>query len=330
MIPNRLSRQWQQRSERWLNKRIPPARQFSLDMRSVFIFPSKFGVMYIALCTILFVLGTNYQNNLIILLCYFLVAVFILNLFIAYLNFALIAVHLGKTHDIYAGDELKLALWFNAKKQAKQHPKGTVYMQFWEQKTATEFDLDSGQNPAYVSVTVRKRGYLKLPRLTLKSVYPLGIFKCWTHLAFNPEIMVYPKPINCPIALINNVTAQHSDHSPSTLSGSDDFDSLKDYTQGESLSHVAWKQLAKGQGMYSKQFSTDISTAGWLTLLPCSSDELETRLGQLTFQVIELTRQHRSFGLDLGHLKIEPDSGINHQGQCLKALALFQWGANND
>jgi hypothetical protein len=43
----------------WLDKRIPQAKQFQLDMRSIFIFPSKFGFLALCLCLTLFLLGTN-------------------------------------------------------------------------------------------------------------------------------------------------------------------------------------------------------------------------------------------------------------------------------
>ena len=67
----------QQYIRKWLDKRIPAANEFQLSHRSIFIFPAKFGALFLALCALLFLLGTNYQNNLMLLLCYFLVALFL-------------------------------------------------------------------------------------------------------------------------------------------------------------------------------------------------------------------------------------------------------------
>ena len=67
---------WQRNANNWLNKRIPAATRFSLNHKNIFIFPSRFGGLYLFLCLGLFILGTNYQNNLMILLCYFLVSLF--------------------------------------------------------------------------------------------------------------------------------------------------------------------------------------------------------------------------------------------------------------
>lgn len=309
----------------WLDKRIPQARQFQLDMRSIFIFPSKFGFLALCLCLTLFLLGTNYQNNLILLLCYFLVAIFILNVFVSYLNFSRIQIHLGKTVNVFAGDLLQLPLWLNAKNDSPKRPSGLLSMGFWKQQSVISFDLDEQQNPHYLAFKAQTRGPLSLPRITIKSVYPLGLFNCWTHLSFATDIVVYPKPVQCPLSITHGTDTDLTMKTSVSVTGNDDFDSLKTYTRGESLNHVAWKQLAKGQGMYSKQFSSEVSSVGWLTLLPCSSDELELRLSQLTYQVIELTRINQSFGLDLGHTKIDPDIGLHHQHQCLQALAVFKW-----
>lgn len=313
---------------RFLDKRIPVARQFQLNHKSIFIFPSKFGWLYLVLCLGIFILGTNYQNNLMLLLCFFLVSLFLLNLFVAYLNFARISVQLGKTHNEFVGERAQLPLWFNLPKNSTQGPHGLVELGFLRQSAQLQHDLDSNQNPVKIAFVCEERGPIKLPRVTLSSFYPMGLFRCWTHLAFESDILAYPKPVPCSVQLTSQLQSLEPESTQSQESGFDDFDSLKNYRPGEPLYHVAWKQFAKGQGMYSKQFSSSVSVSGWLNLLPCSADVLELKLGQLCHQVNELTRRGQHFGLDLGHHKIEPDSGPLHQQRCLEALARFSWSAS--
>ncbi|WP_052154925.1 hypothetical protein [Aliiglaciecola lipolytica] len=74
--------------------------------------------------------------------------------------------------------------------------------------------------------------------------------------------------------------------------------------------------------MISKQFSNQTGATGWLMLAALPSQDLELKLSQLCYQVIELTRNNSIFGLDLGNVKISPDSGLEHQNTCLRALAL--------
>ncbi|WP_342807472.1 DUF58 domain-containing protein [Alteromonas sp. M12] len=310
---------WQSTAQRWLDRRIPEANNYKLNYRSIFIFPSRFGGLFILLCVGLFILGTNYQNNLMIMLCYFLVSLFLLNLFIAYLNFAKLEIQLGKIQHGFAGEKLQIPIWFNNNKQVSH---GILKLNFWKVKNNINVDLDNFSNPIYLPLDCPQRGRLKLPRVTLTSTFPLGLISCWTHLAFSSDIVVYPKPLASKVRLIDKQDSVHLNQADSSLKGHDDFDSLAPYKQGEPLYHVAWKQVAKGQGMISKQFSNQSGATGWLMLASLNSHDLEHKLSELSFQVIELTRNNSVFGLDLGNLKIAPSSGIEHQYACLKALAL--------
>jgi hypothetical protein len=50
---------------------------------------------------------------------------------------------------------------------------------------------------------------------------------------------------------------------------------------------------------------------------------LDKELGELCYQVIELSQTQRTFGLDLGAQCIAPNSGAGHRLACLLALANF-------
>jgi hypothetical protein len=50
---------------------------------------------------------------------------------------------------------------------------------------------------------------------------------------------------------------------------------------------------------------------------------LDKELGELCYQVIELSRTQRTFGLDLGVQCIAPSRGAEHRLACLHALAYF-------
>jgi uncharacterized protein (DUF58 family) len=348
---------------KWLNKRIPAASQHHLNHHNIFIFPAKFGLLFLSLCVLLFLLGTNYQNNLMLLLCYFLLAIFLVNLLASYINFARIDLQIGKCHEVFVGDNLQIPLWLNAnidnnnraksatkgllhfKFQTNQH-KSTKKTKFRHDQQSTEVDADTLTNPIYLSQKCHQRGKLTLSRVTVQSFYPLGLYRCWTHLAFIHEITVFPKPLPCEIQLhINdNNSAKKSGGIANEQAGHDDFSHLKAYQVGEPLNHVAWKQLAKGRGMVSKQFSSISNQIGWLKLstdyknkalspsivldteldnLALDKIALDKELGELCYQVIELSRTQRTFGLDLGPQCIAPNSGAGHRLACLLALANF-------
>ena len=344
-----LQRYW----DKWLNKRIPAATQHQLNHHNIFIFPAKFGLLFLSLCLLLFLLGTNYQNNLMLLMCYFLLAIFLVNLLTSYINFARIDLQIGKCPEVFVGDNLQIPLWLNAnndsnnlatfstkgllhfKFQTHQH-KSTKKTKFQYEQQNTEVDADAFTNPIHLSQKCHQRGKLTLSRVTVQSFYPLGLYRCWTHLAFTHNITVFPKPLPCEIKLhiSDHSTAKKSGEIANEQTGHDDFSHLKAYQVGESLNHVAWKQLAKGRGMVSKQFSSVSNHVGWLKLSADYKNKVlshsivtkttsDRELGELCYQVIELSRTQRTFGLDLGTQCIAPNSGAGHRLACLIALAYF-------
>jgi hypothetical protein len=350
---------------KWLNKRIPAATQHHLNHHNIFIFPAKFGLLFLTLCVLLFLLGTNYQNNLMLLLCYFLLAIFLVNLLASYINFARIDLQIGKCPEVFVGDNLHIPLWLNANNDGnfltRSPVNGLLHFKFQankyksSKKTKTQHnppntlvDSDAFSNPINLSQKCHQRGKLTLSRVTVESFYPLGLYRCWTHLAFSHQITVFPKPLPCEIQLHvgEHNNAKKSGEIANEQAGHDDFSHLKAYQVGEPLNHVAWKQLAKGRGMVSKQFSSIGNHIGWLKLsteyknktfshlsmeleTSLNNDALNKELGELCYQVIELSRTQRTFGLDLGMQCIVPNSGAGHRLACLHALAYFPEGAGN-
>ena len=342
---------------KWLNKRITEAIQHHLNHHNIFIFPAKFGLLFLFLCVLLFLLGTNYQNNLMLLLCYFLLAIFLVNLLASYINFARIDLQIGKCPEVFVDDNLPIPLWLNANTNNSSpkasSAKGLLHFTFQDIKQSSNknqkkyhdqpsllIDADAFTNPINLSQKCLQRGQLTLSRVTVESFYPFGLYRCWTHLAFTHQITVFPKPLPCEIQL--HVSQQNSAKKSAEIAneqaGHDDFSHLKTYQLGEPLNHVAWKQLAKGRGMVSKQFSSIGNQIGWLKL-PAEythktgsqpnkelATALEQALSELCYQVIELSRTQQTFGLDLGSQCIAPNSGADHRLACLEALAYFPDG----
>ena len=317
---------WQSYFNQWLDKRIPKSRQFSLDINSIFILPSRFGWLFLLLCFGLFLLGTNYQNNLMLWMAYFLTSLCLLNLFVSYLNFSRLTVTLGKITPVFATESAMLPLWFDN----EQRPNGFLHVHVHKSQNANNgqaslsIDLDDIHQPMHFPLLCRFRGLRPLPRLTFESFYPLGLFRCWTHLSFDSDVLIYPQPIEGSVELVSGQSKEQSQkHQSNSQPGHEDFDTLKQYVVGDPLKHVAWKQVAKGQGMLTKRFASDTAEARWLTLNAHHGFELEKSLSALSYAVVECSRKGQVFGLDLGGIKIEPGNSTEHQVSCLKALALY-------
>ncbi len=190
-----------------------------------------------------------------------------------------------------------------------------------------------GSQAIKLAYTSAKRGEHYLGRVTVFSEYSLGLFKSKTVLDFGHYAIIYPKPKSLVASQYQFASQQDEpnldSYQTTTLAGTDDFSELKSFVRGESKARTAWKQLAKGQGHYSKHYQASQGQLQWLKLSEMPGSDIETRLAYLSFLVGELTVSNQTFGLDLMQgstnesMTIKPSSGFVHQEACLTALALY-------
>jgi uncharacterized protein (DUF58 family) len=308
----------------WLNRRMPSKNKQKLTQRNIFILPSRFGLAFIFLIILLFILGTNYQNNLIIIMCYLFSSLFITTLFYSYFNMAGLSVSAQGTYNGYkdekviipvnvSADHIKQSLTFNF-----MHHQKLEVSKIYENKTIS------------IPVNFNHRGKHLLNRLIISSEFPLGLFKCWTKLQFDIGIITYPKPLKC-TSSFNNINIQEYDELQETKNAhrtkGEDFYELKPYQKGEPLGHVAWKQVAKGNMWQTKHYSQPQNHSILLSLTDMPSNSIEDKLSNLCYLVLKYHEAGMDFGLRLHdnttNNLIETDSGKNHLEKCLMLLATF-------
>ncbi|MEQ1836945.1 MAG: DUF58 domain-containing protein, partial [Candidatus Nitrotoga sp.] len=107
------------------------------------------------------------------------------------------------------------------------------------------------------------------------------------------------------------------------IKGDEDFSGVRGYVTGDALTHIAWKALAREQGLQVKQFSDQASQQIWLDWHHLPHLTTEARLAVLTRWVLTANEQKIRYGLRLPEIEIFPGHGDSHRAECLKALALF-------
>ena len=180
------------------------------------------------------------------------------------------------------------------------------------------WDVNSTSS-THINQLANQRGKYTLPRVTLSSYYPLGLFRCWTHLDFAQQYTVYPTPLACPCILSTSEHQQGEAHAL-RAGGIDEFYALASYQHGQPLNRVAWKQVAKSQQWSSKVFSSPEGDVRYLRFDDYSGD-YEQIISKLSYQVISLSEQNMTFALALPHCVIAPDNGDEHRHHCLTVLA---------
>ena len=308
----------------FLNKRMPASSHQQLTNKNIFILPSFFGFIYLVSVFIIFLLGTNYQNNLILLVSYLFVSLFLTSMLYSFFNLSRLQFKFSSTVSAYAGESIVVPITINSKK-----PRYDLNFTFVNNKPCIKSLIDKGEcvvNVPYVSV---KRGLHNTGRLKISSEYAFGLFVCWTHLDFACEVLTYPEK-----KVFNHIKQDaldlHEELNGNTISeGGDDFGELRQYKPGESNGQIAWKQLARGQGWLTKTTQQELGSTVWLTLQQLPAAPIETKLQMLCFLILDHHKSNIPFGLELDNLQIEPSTGSLHIKNCLQALALYGKGQSH-
>lgn len=325
-VKGKLSRLFQGRFNLWLTRRIPAAEVHQLTSRNVFILPTRFGFSYLFFVLILFVLATNYQNNIIMLLSYFMASVFITAMMSSFFNLSGLVI---KAQDKSRG-HLGKPVYFVVTASAQQR-RFSLDFNFDRQEKASLAVCLPGDVKIKVPYVSKTRGRFSPGRLTISSEYCFGLFITWTRLDFACQAIVYPKIKAIKGALpAMSASSNSKEMQGKSRKGEDDFYELKNYIVGEPLSRIAWKQLAKGQGRFTKHYQQSQGNLCWLCLENMPASAIESKLQFLCFIILQYSQTGQKFGLDLGRVKIPPNEGPQHMQQCLTALSDFSLPWSDD
>nr|WP_237709687.1 DUF58 domain-containing protein [Microbulbifer agarilyticus] len=309
----------QQRWLRWLDRRLPPAPTVTLNHRKLFVLPAAAGMGFLLLIVLLWLLGTNYENNLVLALVFMLVGVFVILPVHTFANLSGLKLLLQEIEPTFAGDfgRAKIAVEKTGK---RTHERVRLC---WPPQEGALVDITDNE-PAEVTLELPlvRRGKVRAPRLRVESHFPAGLFKCWSWVDLDVEFLVYPQPKSAG-PLPWGTSVGEGDQEKTHTVGGDDFAGLKSYQAGDSLRHVAWKQFAGGRDLYSKEYASGSDARLWLDWDLLAGRELETRLSNLCAWVLEAERAQVAYGLRIPGQTVAPAVGPAHRQKVLTLLALF-------
>ncbi len=325
--PRSLLSRWRQQMLRWMDRRAPLARQHKLTHKNLYVFPNRQGLLFLILVAVIWVMGTNYQNNLILGLSYLLISVFVASIVHTYANLAGIQLQFVSASPCFAGEKAGFVLELHCNSR-----QGSEAVQLHWQNGDKDRDSETLNLPAReprrltLWLGSQQRGYLRPGRLCITSNYPLGLIRGWTWLRLDARAQVYPQPLQGeePGATVGD----GDDQGAGTRSGSDEFNGLRTYVPGDSLKHIAWKQYAQQKGLFTKDYQHYLAADKWLDWGSLSHPQ-ETRLSILCYWALAYEQQQQPYGLRLPGLQLVPALGQEHLEAVLGALALYNLPANS-
>ncbi|MEQ1674017.1 MAG: DUF58 domain-containing protein [Candidatus Nitrotoga sp.] len=331
---------------KWLCRQKIERGTVTLTQRRIFILPTRRGVGFGVLLLLMLVGDINYGLSLGYVLTFLLATMAVMSMLYAFRNLADLQVQAGHCEAVFAGEMAQFVFHFynnsnlpryqltlknrnnpDATPQLKNIPKKKFSFRKQVSSAKTNFanevffDLAARQNLTIkFPLPTSTRGWLSSGRLMLYTEFPLGLFHAWSYLQFDTPCLVYPHPA-APLPL----PIQHDKDGLglSQIKGDEDFSGVRDYVTGDALTHIAWKALAREQGLQVKQFSDQVDQQIWLDWHHLPHLVTEAKLAVLTRWVIIANEQKMRYGLRLPKIEIFPSHGDGHRAECLKALALF-------
>lgn len=251
----------------WLSQRFKFIGLKQLKQRDILIFIYQQGYLYLVLILITFIAGVNYANNLILGFCFLISAILCISFYLTFkqlhqIEIEMVVPELGRVEDalsinIYLKQPSIASRYLFFKLDDQLHP--ILFNQF-EQKIELNF-------------IPKARGRFDIPDIQMYSTYPLGLVRAWTYFYLQNEIWIAPQS-----QYFQNEFDVASD---SGLPDMDEYRELRNYQLGDSLQSISWKQAARGQGLYVKQFEdqTDLNVIAIdYTKMPSAEHEEKLKL----------------------------------------------------
>lgn len=311
-----------------LLRRVPtgPDGVARVGARQIYILPTRTGLTFGAVLTVMLLGSLNYQNNLGLLFTFFLASVGLVAMHHAWFNLLGLAVQTRGGPPVFAGETATFEATLRAEGRRARHD-----LQVRKGRTAAPPAQVPGGDRRLVSLGLptTRRGLLRIEHLTIETRHPMQLFRAWCLIATDAATLAYPAPARqAPDPGYDAGDARRPDRTGGE--GADDYLGSRNYRHGDSPRQIDWKAFARERGLVVKQFGGDQGQEVWIDWSRLAAPDPEIRLGLLTRQILDVSDSGVRFGLRLPGAVEGLAQGAAHVQRCLARLALFDHARSTD
>ncbi len=297
-----------------------------IEARSIYILPTRFGLLYGAMLLAMLLGANNYGSNPGFLLTFLLAGLGMAALFQTWKNLLNLEIRVTPGEPVFKGLRAGFPTTIH---NGHKEPRPGIVLRADGEITTKPVDVPAmGTNRTTFHRNARRRGWLPAGRTIVETRFPLGLFRAWAYVKSDVATLVYPAP-----AEISEGITRGGDNrveAPPVQTGDDDFAGHRLYQEGDAAMHVDWKVLARGMGWQVKVFESPRGEEFLVSWDAAESTEQETRLAGMVRAVLEMDSDGKSWGLELPGTRLPVNTGSAHRNLALKALALFNLEQRNE
>ncbi len=318
--PSALANALRRGTDRWLFRiGASEVAPIQLTQRRIYVLPTPAGLAFAIALVLMLLTSINYRLSLGHALVFLLGGTATASIVHAFRNLLGLSVRPQRCDPVFAGEAAGFRFLIENARAARRP---ALRLRARGQSTTFELGPATASSVLLACPTAR-RGLLSLGRTVVETTWPLGLIRAWSVFVPEADCIVHPAPEANPPPLPEDGTG--SPRAGSRLhEGDDDFAGLRAHRDADSPRHVAWKALARGSPMLTKQYAAP--QGGELVLdwraLPAEMND-EQRLSRLTAWILRAERDGRRYGLQLPRTCIAAGLGRDHRDRCLRELALF-------
>ena len=292
--------------------RQPESLPIELHRQRIYIVPSGFGIGFSLLLLTTLAGALNYANNAALLLTCLLGAASAASMLAAFRNLNGLCLNSLQPSHAIAGQPVELTLRFES----------TCL------RNAIRIDMEgvtqafgipaNGTVQVMVGASTSCRGWQPVPRLKLWTTWPLGMFRAWSWVHPDQQMLVWPRAERAgPPPQTPATVAQRT-----RLRLGDELVALRDYHAGDPQHHIAWKVSARHENLLVKDFAQPQGQAEWrLDWRELSGLGSEARIARLARWLGEAQALRQRCSLWLPGNELPMGSGPLHYARCMNALA---------
>lgn len=315
----------------WIERRLPALTRLKqpealpliLNRKRLYVLPTGAGLFIGALLIGMLLGALNYNNNPALLLSFLIASAVHSSLLQGYFNLLGLRVLQLDAEPAHAGERINLTLRLeNPDSRARN---GLCFR--LDERVSSLSLAGNTRGHVDLGVVTQRRGYQRCGRIAVFTRHPLGLFRVWSWISPDRQLLVYPaiERDGPPLPLPSTDGNRRWRRSPG-----EQLHSLRDYRVGDPLRLMAWKRSAQMGRPLVREF--EAPTGGQIELDWQTLDGIdnETRISRLTRWLLEAERLGLKTRLVLPSQSFGPDRGDQHRRNCLTALALLPGAASGD
>ena len=263
--------------------------------------------------------GAIYNNNLAFILCFFLVALFLIGMVQTHSNMKKIKIEKLSLFLSPSQGRGYGVIWIKSE-NSEGHSQLRIRANNRDDKIDTIIQKIYPKSlfPHYFNFQTGDWGNKQIKKIKISTRYPFGFFYVWRNFKCLIEYQIYPRPEGN--HTLDSFQAEGIDQGLYYQRKGDDFSEHRKYRDGESQKHIDWKAYARGRPLLVKKFEEGQKQTFLIDYAQTKGSQ-DVRARQVSQWIHQFEKNQSLYAFKLGDKKVSIGTGEKHKVACLKLLS---------